>query len=173
MAVNMLPGIKGEKHSTGRKIALSYLEEELNLQIYVQVEFWLLKFLQRNAEVQRDILIFFQVCAETKSFLLLIENLNYVCLTFKGDVVLLTCTKKWHTCFSLTLWAQTWAMLQWVPKVGWQCQLPQRCIWADLSCQWWPHISFCSPSPFIIRCPKSVIYSTLSPLCSDIFAANK
>lgn len=40
MAVKVLPGIlrkKKKKHSTGRKIALSYLGEELNLQIYVQV----------------------------------------------------------------------------------------------------------------------------------------
>lgn len=60
--------LKKKKHSTGRKIALSYLEEELNLQIYVHVEFSLLEFLQRDAEVQRDIQILFRCVLKQRAF---------------------------------------------------------------------------------------------------------
>lgn len=89
-------------------------------------------------------------------------ELRYVSLRFKVDSLLLWCRKKWHTSFSPALWAETpGTLLQWLQKVMWQCQRPRRCNWADLSCLWCPHISFLSPLPFIIRCPKSVIYNTL------------
>lgn len=176
MAVKVMPGIKiikKKRHSPVRKNSIFIFGREIKLQLLVQVEFCLLEFYSKECWSAKRHSDFFQVHAKTKSFLLLIAELKYVTLTFKVDSVLLPCRKKWQTCFSPALRAKTWDMLQWLPKVIWQCQLPRRRIWADLSCQWSPHISFHSPFPFIIRCPKSVIYNVLFPFSSDIFATNK
>lgn len=158
-------------------MALSYLGDELNLQIrkfVLELCFDCWNFFKGMLKC-KWMFIIFSTCLlkQWKSFLFLILDLKYVALTFKVDPLLLQCWKKWHGASSPALWAERWHLLQWLLKVVWQCQLPRRCIWADLSCLWCPHISFPSPLPFVIRCPKSVIYNMLFQFCSDIFATNK
>lgn len=114
-----------KKNSTVRKMALSYLGDELNLQIckfVLELCFDCWNFFKGMLKC-KWMFIIFSTCLlkQWKSFLFLILDLKYVALTFKVDPLLLQCWKKWHGAFSPALWAERWHLLQWLLKVVWQC----------------------------------------------------